>query len=283
MKAPLNTTSNERWLVALEVEKTWNRKREDIEARISERRQTWTKLLDSLNGEITFDSSMRILDIGAETTSIFLALRDGEKYAVDPLFAYLFDLHPFLKEIEEYKDVTFINSPVETMPPDSSFDIIFSLAAFDHIGKLGHLVDKIDELLTPSGYLVIMVDCHADPIVRNIMNFFDVELYHPHHFITEDIIRLLPSYKLKNQKQIFEIYDDCPSTGQRTQLEIYRVDKLIARMWQLLGDWGKRGDILFALKFVLCYGLAFSVSLLRRKDRPIHPLKKPNLFVFQKQ
>ena len=66
---------NKCWLVALQVEKTWNRKGEDIEDRITERRQTWTKLLDSLNGEVTFDKSTRILDIGAETTNIFLALR----------------------------------------------------------------------------------------------------------------------------------------------------------------------------------------------------------------
>ena len=152
--------SKARWLAALEKEREYNREREDIELRLGERRVIWSRLLDLLKGEITFDNSKRILDIGAEATSIFLALREGERYAVDPLFDYLFDLHPFLKEVEEYKDVNFICSPIEDMTSDKSFDIIFMLASLDNMSKVEPIIDKIYELLEPSGLLVIPYACN---------------------------------------------------------------------------------------------------------------------------
>ncbi len=274
--------SQARWLTGLEKEREYNREAEGIERRLSERRIVWSRLLYLLKGEVTFDNSKRILDIGSETTSIFLALREGEKYAVDPLFEYLFDLHPFLKEVEEYKDVHFISSPIEDMTSSKSFDIIFMLAALDHTGEIGPVVDKIDELLAPSGTLIIFVDCYKDSAVRSIMSFSDIYLYHPHHFVAEDIVRLFSSYRLKKQEQISEIYHDCPFRTQREEIKPYRIDKLIARIWRLLRLWAKTEGALFAFKLFLCYSLASLIALRRRMREPVHPFTKTQLFVFQK-
>lgn len=275
--------SKARWLTGLEKEREYNREAEDIERRLDERRVIWGRLLDLLKGEVTFGPSKRILDIGCEATSIFLALREGEKYALDPLLGYLFDQHPFLKEVEEYRDVHFISSPIEDMASDKSFDTIFMLASLDHMGKLGPIIDKIDELLAPSGMLVIFVDCYKDPAVRSIMSFFDIYLYHPHHFVAEDIVRLFSSYRLKKQEQISEIYHDCPFRIKKEEIRIHRIDKLIARIWQILRLWAKTESNLFALKLFLCCGLASLIALRRRMKEPIHPFTKTQLFVFQKQ
>ena len=269
-----------RWLIALEKEKEYNAKKEDIEERIIDRRITWARLLDLLKSEITFDNSKRVLDIGAEATSIFLALREGEKYAVDPLFDYLFELHPSLKEIEEYRDVNFISSPLEDMAVDKGFDIIFMVAALNHIGKLKPFIDKIDKLLLPSGILIAVVECYADPVVRNIISFFDGNLYHPHHFTVEDVMRLFSNYSLIKREQIEEMYADCPSERGKPKMKLYRIDRRVARLWQLLGEWGKRRDILFTLKVYLCYSLVFLIRLLKRQG-PAHENRQ--LFVFQKQ
>ncbi|MFC1943358.1 class I SAM-dependent methyltransferase [Chloroflexota bacterium] len=275
--------SKDRWLIGLEKEKEYNRKREDIEERLIERREVWARLLDSLKCEVSFDNSKRILDVGAEATSIFLALREGEKYAVDPLFAYLFELHPFLKEIEEYKDVNFISSPFQDMTSDKSFDIIFILAMLEHLGTLKPVVGKVDELLAPSSTLVVLVDCLSDPVVRNIVSFFDIYPYHPHHFVPDDITKLFSNYRLTKQEQISEIYRDCPSK-ERKIIRIYRIDKVIAKIWELSGVWARGRRIQFALRLILCYSLIFVIVLLRRKGKPIWPPLnyKPWLFVFQK-
>jgi SAM-dependent methyltransferase len=276
--------SKKRWLAAQEREKAGIESAEDVREWLRVRRQTWASLVEWLKGEISLDGSTEILDIGSGPTSIFLALREGKKYAVDPIYRHLFELHPFMKEVEEYRDVNFIASPIEEAVIDKQFDLIFTINVLDHVGELKPVIGRMDELLAPSGTLVIIVDCYADKVVRNMVSFFDVDVPHPHHFITEDIVRLFPSYKLKKQdNKIFGLINEPPFREQRGEIEIYRVDKFIVRMRQLLSDWGKKGDVFFAVKFFLCYSLALLIAWFRRREKPIHPLKKPRLFVFQKQ
>ena len=275
--------SSARWRDAQEQEKKGIESAEDIREWLRVRRHTWASLLDSLKCEVAFDGSKRILDIGCGPTSIFLALREGEKYAVDPNLDRLFELHPFMKDIEEYEDVNFVSRPLEEVVFDRQFDLVFVINMLDHVGALQQVVDKVDELLAPSGTLVIVVDCYADRAVRNIMSFFGVDLPHPHHFLAEDIVRLFSGYRLKKQdNQISGIYGDDTFRGKRSEIEIYRVDRFITRMRQILTMEGKERDVLFVLKYVLCYSLALLVALLRRRETPIHPLKKLRLFVFQK-
>ncbi|MFC2072267.1 class I SAM-dependent methyltransferase [Chloroflexota bacterium] len=275
--------SRKRWLVAHERETVGIENTEDVREWLRVRRHTWANLVDLLKDTMAFDSSKRILDIGGGPTSIFLALREGERYAVDPVYEHLFQLHPFMGEVEEYEGVNFIASPIEEVAFDKQFNLIFTINAIDHVGELQPVIKKIDELLAPSGILVVIVDCYADSAVRNIINFFDADIPHPHHFITEDIIRLFPDYKLKKQdNKIFELINEPAFRGRSSAIEIYRIDKFIARMRHNLKIWGKKGDTLFALKFFLCYGLALLIASIRKRERQIHPLKKLRLFIFQR-
>ena len=276
--------SKKRWLAAQEQEKKGIESAEDIREWLRIRRHSWGNLLDSLKGDIALDSSKRILDIGGGPTSIFLALREGEKYVVEPNAERLLKLHPFMREVEEYRDVNFISTPIEEADFDKQFDLIFIINVLDHVGTLKLVVDKIDELLAPSGMLIVVVDCYADRAVRRIISFFDVDLPHPHHFVADDIMRLFSNYKLKKQdNKVFGLINELPFKGKRAEIKIYRVDKFIDRMSQHLSNSGKKGDILFASKYILCYSLALLIASLRRQEKPIHPLKKSRLFVFQKQ
>jgi len=76
--------SKTRWLAAHEQEKKGLESADDIKEWLRVRRNTWGSLVDLLKNEIPVDDSKRILDVGCGPTSIFLALRSGEKYAVDP-------------------------------------------------------------------------------------------------------------------------------------------------------------------------------------------------------
>lgn len=272
-----------RWLAAQEQERRVIESAEDIKTRISERRRTWANLLELLKDDVTFDNSKRVLDVGCGATSIFLALRQGTKYAVDPTLEHLFQLHPFVREVEEYKDVNFISSSIEEANLDKQFDMIFMINVLDHVGTLKPVIDKVDELLAASGILILPVDCYADRIVRSIQRFFDADLPHPHHFVAEDVIALLPSYKLvKYDSRAFEIFPDCVSS-ERGDIPIYRIDRFIAQKMQELDELGKKGDLLFALKRFFSSGLCYFVTLFRRKEKPLAGLKKRRLFVFQKQ
>ena len=278
-----NKVSRVRWLAAQEQEKKGIGSGEDMKEWLRVRRHTWASLLDVLKDEVAFSDKTTVLDIGNGPTSIFLALREGEKYAVDPNLERLFELHPFMKEVEEYRDVNFVSKLIEEATFEKQVDLIFMINVLDHVGELKPFADKVDELLAHSGTIVIIVDCYADRVVRNIMSFFDVDLPHPHHFVAEDIAMLFSSYQLKKQdNSISRIFQDCTFRGKRNQIEIYRIDKFIARMRQILNSEGKKGDILFTLKYILCFSLAFLIASLRRREKPIHPLKKLRLFVYQK-
>ncbi len=278
-----DTGLKDRWLTAQEQERKGVESADDMKEWLRVRRHTWTKLIDFLKDDIDFNNSKRILDVGCGPTSIFLALRSGEKYAVDPNLERLLALHPFIKDVEEYKDVNFILKPIEAIASDTKFDLIFMINVLDHVGAVKSVIDKVGELLSPSGTIVVIVDCYADRAVKNIMTYFDVDLPHPHHFIVEDILKLFSNYKLKKQdNKIFNIFHDCTFRGKKTGIEVYRVDKLFGRMKQILKSEGKLGDFFFTTKYVLCYGLALLTVVVRRQEKPIHPLKKSRLFVFQK-
>ena len=274
--------SRARWLAAQELELK-ALERANVRELIHLRRHTWTRLLDSLKGEITFDNSKRILEVGGGPTSIFLAIKEGEKYVVDPLCEQLFHLHPFVREVAEYKDVNFVARPIGEATFDKQFDLIFMINVLDHVDELKSVANKIDELLAPSGKLIVAVSCYTDPAVRDVVNFFDADLPHPHHFVAEDITKLFSNYKLiKQDNEIWEIFAKPTPGGKAAKgMPPYRVDKFIARMWRHLRE--EKGDSLFAFRYIMCYSLALLIAVLRRRESPIYPIKKDRLFVFQKQ
>lgn len=272
-----------RWLAAHKIEAAGLDSAEDIMEYLGLRRHTWSKLLDLLKDEIAFDSLKRVLDIGCGPTSIFLALRGGEKYVVDPTLNHLFNLHPFVREVEEYIDVNFVSSTIEDTTFDKPFDLIFTINSLDHVGALKPVIDKIDELLAPGGFLVVIVDCYADRAARNIMTFFDADLPHPHHFIIDDISRIFSAYQLiKQDNNILELFLETPFRGKKKEIKIYRLDKFFSLMRQVLRSMGKQRDILFIARYILCYSLALCTTSITRREKPIYPLKKARLFVYQK-
>ena len=275
--------TEKRWLAAHKIESAGLESAEDITEFLHLRRYTWAKLIDLLKDEIAFDNLKRVLDIGCGPTSIFLALREAEKYVVDPTLDHLFKLHTFVREVEEYSDVNFVSSIIEETTFDRQFDLIFTINALDHVGSLKPVIDKIEELLAPSGFLVVIVDCYADRTIRNIMRFFDVDIPHPHHFIADDITTIFSTYTLKKQENnILELFQESPFKGKKKEIKIYRLDKFITLMHQVLKSMKKQKDIFFIARYMLCYSLSLLIAALTRREKPIYPLKKARLFVFHK-
>ena len=279
-----NKVSTNRWLEAQEREKKGIENPEDIREWLRVRRITWANLYKLLRDEVSFQDLNHVLEIGGGPTSIFLALKEGERYAVDPMYERLFDLHPFMRDVEEYQNVKFIGRSIEKADLAVKFDLIVSINMLDHIGDLPPVIQKMDELLLPSGMLIIVVDCYADKTVRNIIKFFDADVPHIHHFINKDIINLFLNYKLiKQDDRIYKLLDVPAFQGQKNEIPVYRFDKLFSRMKHDLKIWDKDRDTIFIVKFFLCYGLALTTATLRRREIPTHPLKKGRLFIFQKQ
>lgn len=273
-----------RWLAAQQAEKRELGDAETIRGFIQVRRHTWSRLVDELRDVIDFSVSQRILEIGSGPTSIFLALKGGERYAVDPNFDILFSQHPFIRETQEYQGVHFINGAFEDVPTDKPFGLVFMINMLDHLGDLKPAVDKINEVLKLGGMLVIVVDCYADSWVKSIVSFFDPDPPHPHHFVSREITDMFSAYKLiKLDKNIYRIFDEVTLKEQKSEIPIFRIDKFAIKLKGILTHLGKGRDIWFVCKYILCFSLALFVATIRRVEKPIYPLKKARLFVFQKQ
>src|SRR5665648_170477 len=258
-----NKQKNTRWRIAQSFEQSGLENKDNITEWLIVRRLTWQSLLDLLDGDIPFDNSKRILDIGCGPTSIFLSLRTGQKYALDPNIEYLFKLHPFMRDVEEYKDVTFLSSSIEKISYEKQFDTVFMINMLDHVNNLESIRDKIYEILKPGGSLVIVVDCYPDILVREIIRRFDVDLPHPHHFIEQDIIQMFNTYKLQKNCSAQQVFSEANFKGQTSDIEFHRLDRFLKRMKEHLMIEGK-GNITFTVKYLLCYTMSLSVGIIRR-------------------
>lgn len=274
--------SRTRWLEAQSLEAALQT-REDVQEWLRVRRDTWTRLLAYLTRESLMGAPTRILDVGGKSTSIFLAVRGGQRYAVDPAYQFLFSQYPFLKEVEEYRGVEFIALPIEAIDLEP-FDLIFCINMLDHVENAKIAASKMEQLLLPGGTLVLIVDCYADRVVRGVIRAFDVDLPHPHHFLAEDIVRMFPRLHLrKMDATIFELlFGGKQFREERPDIPLHNLDRLVGRFGSLLTRYDKKRDFRFAVKFGACYGLALLLASLRRRETPVHPLKKPRLFVFEK-
>lgn len=282
LKTEMGTLARTRWLEAQSLEAAPD-SAEDLEEWLQVRRVTWKRLVDYLARESLLKESRRILDIGGKSTTIFLALPEGQRYAVDPVYKDLFLHHPFLRDLDEYRGVHFIAVPIEESDLEP-FDLIFSINMLDHVEDVSAVASKIQQLLVPGGKFILIVDCYADGIVRDLVRWFDLDVPHPHHFLREDVVRIFSGLHLcKQDMSIYDLF----FTGrlfrsERSDISIYEVGRLFRRFGSLLDRYDKKHDLFFAAKFAVCYGLALLVALLRRTELPIHPLKKPRLFVFEK-
>jgi SAM-dependent methyltransferase len=274
--------TKDRWLKAQEQERRGVERSDEINQSLKLRRDTWARLLNRLKEVIYINESTRILEIGSGPTSIFLSLRCGIRYALDPNFDHMFKVNPFLRNIDEYKDVIFISKTAEDFTLDQPrFDLIFSINMLDHVGDLECVVKNIRDLIAPFGILILVVDCYADERVKSFVQFIDPDPAHPHHFIYSDIINIFHDYKLiKIDSSIWNIFF-VDSNKNEVEIQFFQFSKFIMRLKNILLYLGKSRDLLFIIKYVGCFGIALIIAIFRRKQNPVYPLKKACLFVFQ--
>lgn len=269
-------SDKDRWQIAQQVEKAHRERVKYTPEFISRAKSNGTSLLRIASEcGVAFDDSYKILEIGSAGTSIFLALQKGQRYAIDPLFNYIFDLYPFLKELEEYQEVNFITSTVEDASFSFKFDVIFAINVLDHTRDPQKVADKLKNLLAPGGYLIIVVDTYADKVVRNIMQFFDPDPAHPHHFIPENITALFENHRLiKYEGKIFEIYIHSGS-DKGANLFLTRLKNAPTTYPKALR---RRFNV---AKSGVCYAVCLPLASLRRAETPFYPFKKARLFIFR--
>ncbi len=279
---------NARWKIAQEAEKRYRHRCGYSPKNLEQSKRHWEALLDLLPRRCVVDHhSKRILEVGGAGSSVFLAVKGRINVAVDPLYEFLFKLYPVLSELDEYRDVVFVSRPIEDFEIDEEFELVFAINTLDHMGNLDRVSRRIDSLLAYGGYLIILVDCYSDSLVRSLNRRFDADPAHPHHFVAEDVPELFSAHSLVySDPSAWRLFRD-PSGGifgnlvRRGQsflntvtLETEEVETRSRRL---------RSVIPFIVRHLVVSLLSLSVGLLRRKEKPVYPFKKARLFVFRKQ
>lgn len=271
-----------RWTKAQSLEKASVGTDEDVRIWIDSRRKTWADLAGIVVKYIDLNENSRILDVGCGPTSIFLGIRTGRKFAVDPDIGNILREHPFLKNLPEYADVKFVSSPIEYFTREK-FNAIFMINMLDHVDRLSAVRTKLDNLLEPGGWIVVVVDCYDETRVKRIMEVFDVDLPHPHHFGVSDVSHLFWPYDELANISVEALFDRYTFRGEKRSIDIWRIDKLLSRMiLHTIYEGGRPQGVVFTLKYFTCYSLALLVALFGARKWPIHPLKKPRLLIFKK-
>ena len=272
-----------RWQIAQAAERKGREREKYTPESINGAKPQFVSLLKTLKEcGITFDDSHKLLDIGSAGTSVFSVLRKGQRYAVDSLCSDIFDLYPFLNELEEYKGVNFINSAIEDADFNFRFDAIFMINLLDHTKNPQKVADKVKSLLAPGGYLIITVDTYNDKRIRDVIQFFDPDPAHPHHFMREDINALFSEYRMiKYDDNLFSIHacsDRNKGANKEAKLLVNRLVNLpIGQVISYLISLG----MIYAVKHIACYATLFFLYLLRRTEIPVQPLNIRRLFIFR--
>ncbi len=275
----------ERWAIAQSAE---GRALEDaaaVQEWIAIRRKTWRDVLRCVEDRLEIRRESRILEIGGGATTFFLALHEGRRTAVDTVYRHLFELYPELRDLPEYREVEFVSSRLEDLPPDRTFDLLILINMLDHVQEPRAFARQVERLVAKNGKILILVDTYADPIVRGVVRDSDVDIPHPHHFLHEDVLALFPGYDLiVHDPRIWTSYFAGPVCSKAApHIPLFRMDQLLGRMRLDIREWKRDGDVLYTARFFFIYSMALLLSLLRRLDPPAHPLKKQRLYLFHRR
>ncbi len=132
-----------------------------------------------------------VLDAGCGPAGIFIALHARCTVdATDPLLARYAERLPVFKPAY-YPRVRFFDAPIEHFTPNKQYDVVFCLNAINHVADLPRCFDRLTALTKPGGRLVLSVDVHNSPFLKQLFQFFPGDILHPHQFGLQDYVSML--------------------------------------------------------------------------------------------
>lgn len=193
---------NLRWKLAQNFEILWWRrylKRKPVQSYLDWKKSYWQTFLERLKIEVSISES--ILDVGCGPAGIFIILSNENLDAVDPLLnEYESNLEHF--DRKKYPNVNFIHAPFENFETEKKYDKIFCLNAVNHVRDLKKCIQKLSDLLTENGTLILSVDAHNYLIFKYLFRFLPGDILHPHQYDLTEYIEMTSESGLAVQKTI---------------------------------------------------------------------------------
>jgi 2-polyprenyl-6-hydroxyphenyl methylase/3-demethylubiquinone-9 3-methyltransferase len=162
----------------------------------------WEQLLKELSPELTIYPGQRVLDAGCGPAGVFLALKQNQVVAIDPLLEAYGKLPHFRQN--DYPYTTFIQSDIEQFESKEPFDIIFCLNAINHVADIQKAYDVLCGLLKPGGVLVISIDAHNYGMLKHLFRALPGDALHPHQYDLHEYDRFLASRGLVIHKTLMK-------------------------------------------------------------------------------
>ena len=176
-----------RWQLAQAVEvKWWNNylRNRDKDEYYQWKKSYWTTFLDDIDCRLP-ETSAKILDAGCGPAGIFTILDNHQVTAIDPLLdKYESSLDQF--EIKDYPYVNFITSPLEKIPLNQQFEMVFCLNVINHVKSIQSSLRNLFNALRPGGKLVISTDAHNSNFLKHLFQLIPGDILHPHQYNIEE-------------------------------------------------------------------------------------------------
>jgi len=170
-----------------------------------------------------------ILEIGSGPVGIIAFLNGKKRYAIDPLESF-FKNSPVLTRWRD-KDVKYLQGSGESLPfEDGYFSLVMIDNVLDHTKSPNKVLKETFRVLTPDGFLYLMVNVHSTwgVKVRFFMEMLQLDKGHPHSF---DKMGLKGSL----QNMGFEIYDEELENYWKVKLSNLRSRHLKNKLKSILG------------------------------------------------
>lgn len=101
--------------------------------------------------------------------------------AVDPLLdKYERELSIFSKN--DYPDVKFITSPIESFTTTQTYDYVFCMNAINHVSDIQAGFATLCSLAKPQGKIVVSIDAHNRQFLKGIFRIGPGDVLHPHQY-----------------------------------------------------------------------------------------------------
>lgn len=150
----------------------------------------WDLVFNKISEKINIDDSKDFADVGCGPSGIVLKYpKKTNLYCIDPLLDEYCEVNPYLKKTE----AKMINSKIEDITIEYSFDYIFGFNSLDHVDSIQESIKSLKRLLKDDGLLVVSMNCHNYGFMRKILQKtnFIFDRPHPHQYSLQDYIRFL--------------------------------------------------------------------------------------------
>lgn len=183
--------TNIRWKIAQAAEIRWwqgylNKKPKT--EYLQWKNKYWETLLSDINVEMQDGES--VLDAGCGPAGIFMALKNQQVDAMDPLLdQYSEKLDHFSKK--DYPGVNFYAEPLETFQPKKPYDKVFCLNAINHVADLDLCFDQLISFTKKEGTLILSIDAHNYWGFKKIFKLLPGDILHPHQYDLKEYQKML--------------------------------------------------------------------------------------------